>query len=139
MNIPEGWPTREMIDAAWRGYTGTNATEKLTRAVTAALAAAPTPPEVEPVTFVWSTTIREYLEKAVPDAECGDDWTKGHEECKRRILRMLQQPVNERFYVSPASDGLRKAAERAHRELCILGGSHNEVAMNLRVELDKKS
>src|SRR5687768_9433779 len=45
MNIPEGWPTEEMIEAAWRGYTGGNAIEKLTRAVTAALAAAPTPPD----------------------------------------------------------------------------------------------
>lgn len=49
MNIPEGWPTREMINAAWHEIFGksrldANGTEIVTYALTAALAAAPTPP-----------------------------------------------------------------------------------------------
>jgi len=36
-------------------------------------------------------------------------------------------------------DELVKAAEEAHRELCILSGSHNKAAMSLRAELGKKS
>ncbi len=48
----------------------------------------------EPVTMDGKTTIREYVADSVPEDQIGDDWTKGYEECKRRIHRMFQQPVN---------------------------------------------
>lgn len=98
MKIPKEWPTEEMIEAGRMVFPGGRmVSPEYIRSIFAnMLAAAPTPP-TEPVTFVWTTTIREYLEKNVPDEKCGDEWTKGHEECKRRILRMLQQPINENF------------------------------------------
>ncbi|NMZ13264.1 hypothetical protein HBO07_18445 [Pseudomonas proteolytica] len=52
------------------------------------------PPQLEPVTMDGITTIREYVANSVPEDQIGDDWTKGYEECKRRIHQMFQQPVN---------------------------------------------
>lgn len=52
------------------------------------------PSQREPVTMDGKTTIREYVANSVPEDQIGDDWTKGYEECKRRIHRMFQQPVN---------------------------------------------
>ena len=51
-------------------------------------------PKVEPVTMDGKTTIREYVANSVPEDQISDDWTKGYEECKRRIHRMFQQQVN---------------------------------------------
>ncbi|PHN61226.1 hypothetical protein AO268_03835 [Pseudomonas sp. ICMP 8385] len=48
----------------------------------------------DPVTLNGKTTIREYVSNSVPEDQIGDDWTKGYEECKRRIHQMFQQPVN---------------------------------------------
>jgi hypothetical protein len=51
-------------------------------------------PQGEPVTMDGKTTIRQFVANSVPEDQIGDDWTKGYEECKRRIHRMFQQPVN---------------------------------------------
>lgn len=42
------------------------------------------------------TTIRQYCAETVPDDECANEWTKGYEECKRRIHAMLQHPINNK-------------------------------------------
>src|SRR6185295_10995192 len=48
----------------------------------------------EPVTMDGKTTIRQYVADSVPEDQIGDEWTKGYEECKRRIHAMFQQPTN---------------------------------------------
>lgn len=101
MKIPEGWPTREMVDAAWRGYTGVNATEKLTRAITAALAAAPTPPAPAVALRAW---IKGYWMKAYPD----DVYV---EEIVRHPQENFSGYKWTPLFTRPANDGLRKAAE----------------------------
>lgn len=50
--------------------------------------------QVEPVTMDGKTTIREYAANTIDEKFIGDDWTKGYEECKRRIHTMLMQPIN---------------------------------------------
>ena len=40
-------------------------------------------------------------------------------------------------YKAGSNAELVKAAEAAHREICILGHSHNKAAMELRAALDK--
>jgi hypothetical protein len=102
MKIPEGWPTEEMIDAAWRGYTGGNATEKLTRAVTSALAAAPTPPAQELVPVAWLVNT---------------DWGSSFHRQKPN-LNLLPGKLKhmQPLYTAPQSDKLRKAAEEVYEE-----------------------
>lgn len=58
MKIPEGWPTRVMIEAAWAAMYSTEGNvhldtwEQLELGVKAALAAAPTPPAFDSVVVV---------------------------------------------------------------------------------------
>ena len=59
-----------------------------------ALLAAPEAPRQEPVTMDGKTTIREYAANALPENWPMDEWTKGYEECKRRIHAMFMQPIN---------------------------------------------
>ncbi|MGU9856207.1 hypothetical protein [Pseudomonas sp. LF245] len=37
-------------------------------------------------------TVREFVANPVPDDQIGDDWTKGYEECKRRVLALISAP-----------------------------------------------
>lgn len=61
----------------------------------AMLAAAPASPQpAQPVTMDGKTTIREYVAGYLPEDQVADDWTKGYEECKRRIHAMFEQPIN---------------------------------------------
>lgn len=57
----------------------------------------------EAVTMDGKTTIREYVAGAVPEDTPMDEWTKGYEECKRRINRMLMQPCNQGAALAPAA------------------------------------
>lgn len=50
----------------------------------------------EPVTMDEVTPIRQYVSGYVPIESIADDWTKGYEECKRRIHLMFEQPINNR-------------------------------------------
>lgn len=52
----------------------------------------------EPVTFVWHTTIRDFLESNIPEDQVQAEWTRGHEECKRRILNMLELSTNQKIF-----------------------------------------
>lgn len=69
---------------------------------------APAQDEREAVTFDGKTTIRAYVADTVPDDQISCEWTKGYEECKRRIHAMFEQKVNNR----PAQTAPQPAARQ---------------------------
>ena len=78
-------------------------------------------PEVEPV--------------GIPElVEAVGERTK---ELLRNEFKNLMREMNTARGILEDNDRLREAAKEAHRELCILSGSHNKVAMGLRAALDK--
>ena len=86
---------RELLERLLIAVTQNFATIGEVRELRALLDAKPSvPQQLEPVTMDGITTIREYVANSVPEDQIGDDWTKGYEECKRRIRQMFQQPVN---------------------------------------------
>ena len=98
MKIPEGWPTRVMIEAAWAAMYSTEGNvhldtwDQLELGVKAALAAAPTPPaQEEPVAYRWV--------ESKFDCWRYDETPNPHRQC-------------EPLYTRPDSSELRKAAER---------------------------
>lgn len=84
--------SRELLAAYIESATGYD--DSSLREELRALLAAPVVERQEPVTMDGTTTIRQYVEEAMPDDTPMDEWTKGYEECKRRIHMMFMQPIN---------------------------------------------
>ena len=134
MNIPEGWPTKEMMiaghDEMWNSPSSISA-QDAARIFTAMLAAAPTPPapEVEPVGYRWRLKGRN-----------DNSWRLHNDASDLEDKTLYERYEIELVYARPANDGLRKAAEEVfdlydsgHTGNYIMSGAMRK----LGAELDK--
>lgn len=155
MNIPEGWPTEEMLLAAGKAVGINMANENIKRVLIAGLAAAPTPPvhyENQPDGTITPVDPADMGIGAIaPSAAEVEPVTRAKLEYDDYGYLWVNSTITSPPH--PANDGLRKAAEDACKfcEGCALAmeqmgsalptheGSLKAIAVNLRVELEKKS
>ena len=126
MNMPEGWPTEEMIEAGYQALLGVERSYDrrdgtfMNAVFRAMLAAAPTPPaqDDEPVAFV-----RRMINTQIIDSTgCKVAWE--------------DLPDGTSLYTRPDNSGLRKAAWEALKLLDKLGSG--PTIENLRAALEGK-
>lgn len=129
MNIPEGWPTEEMLKAGlgagpfWDAYGSdiSRIAGQLEKAFQAMLAAAPTPPAQE----------------SEPVASIEDVGIHGYEQRKAILLAGAHKvPLGTLLYTRPDNSKLRKATEEMERRLRDAGLEHD--ADYLRVALEEE-
>ena len=132
MKIPEGWPTRVMIEAAWAAMYSTEGNvhldtwDQLELGVKAALAAAPTPPAQEDEPVYQSSWDEVYWA----------DISKTEFDARRGITNIH----NRTLYTRPDNSELRKAAEELLK-ICDGKGRHemfHKTLENLRAALEGK-
>lgn len=83
-----------------------------------AVLAAPASADVgEPVMGDGKTKLSDYLENAVPEETIMDDWTRGYEECKRRLFKIVGHQLRAQASSAvPAKVDEREAFEAWHAE-----------------------
>jgi hypothetical protein len=102
------------IDGEWRGRC-------------TCPAASPVP---EALTFDLKTTVREYVADQTT-AVLMDEWTRGFEECKRRIHKMLTAPHNQGRVLAPVpmASSIRIDFKQATDLLVMFGGEPTEITL----------
>lgn len=129
MNLPKGWPTKEMVEAAIDNLPNVNK-EDVVFSLKAALSAAPTPPAQDVVEHLCDTnSVVEHKTENMSDKAQEDKPVAWRYKTVRGFWRYVgnrprpypymppEMLFPEPLYTRPANDNLRKAAEGAANAL----------------------
>lgn len=167
MEIPEGWPTREMLIAARLGIKESKAMREMsdewfTRKFKAAIAAAPTPPDQECGTaFSCPECGAECMHVSIPNAhwhKCKScDWSSKPAQEDEPVYQInlgpdkwwdvdkeafdqitINAPPKRILYARPQSDELRRAAEEVYALVKDNSSVPIRPVLNLKAALERK-